>query len=227
MLLEEIKISLNGKEIPLIDAPIDVCKTEIEKMSWQEAQHYSGRFLPRAYGEWAIHDKILEHLFWERLFRLELPILHLQEEDKKDVLWVDQGASSQKIKDLVACEMNADDDPKLVVEYEGKLRGFALSPSFIVVGCTATFAFPGIIRKCVAKWNVQLPTEEDAALLMKKWHKLQDMMQKVGVPDLRGVEIFLLSLSYQRGKGYLCWLTGYTTPYYVESETAVFLLAKL
>ena len=227
MLLEEIRVKWGEEEVPLRDAPIDLCKMEIEKMSWREVLRCRGQFMPRVYRPWAIHDKVLEHIFWERLFRLELPILNLGEEDRKQVLWVNQGASSQEIRDSVACEMNADDDPKLVAEYDGKLRGFALSPSLIVVGCTATFASPRTVLEYVSKWGVRLPTEEDAALFMKKWHELRDMMQKVGVPDLRGVEIFLLSPSYQRGKGYLCWLTGYTTPYYVGSETAVFLLAKL
>lgn len=227
MLLHEIKVQFDGKEIPFQNAPVDVCKKVLEEMSWQGAMRCRAHFLPRVYQPWAIHDKLLEHIFWERLFRLELPVLNFSEEDKKQVLWVNQGAESQEIRDLVACEMNADDDPKFVVEYGGKLRGFALSPDFIVVGCTATFAFPSTILKCISQWDVQLPTEEDAALLMKKWHELQDMMQKTGVPDLRGVEIFLLSPSYQKGKGYLCWLTAYTIPYYVGSETAVFLLAKL
>ena len=227
MLFHEIKVNWEGKKVPLMDAPVDVCKQVLEEMSWREVLHCRGQFLPRNYKPWAIHDKILEHIFWERLFRLELPILNLSEEDRKQVLWVNQGASSQEIKDLVACEMSADDDPKFVAEYGGKLRGFALSPDFIVVGCTATFAFPSTILEYISKWGVRLPTQKDAALFMKKWHELQGMMQKVGVPDLRGVEIFLLSPPYQSGKGYLCWLTGYTTPYYVGSEAAVFLLAKL
>ena len=227
MLFHEIKVNWEGKKVPLMAAPVDVCKQVLEEMSWREVLHCRGQFLPRNYKPWAIHDKILEHIFWERLFRLELPVLNFSEEDKKQVLWVNQGAESQEIRDLVACEMNTDDDPKLVAEYDGKLRGFALSPSFIVVGCTATFAFPGTILEYVSKWGVRLPTEEDAALLMKKWHELQALMQKAGVPSLRGVVIFLLSPAYQKGKRYLCWLTAYTTPYYVESETAVFLLAKL
>ena len=227
MLLEEIRVKWGEEEVPLRDAPIDLCKSEIEKMSWREALRCRGQFMPRVYRPWAIHDKILEHIFWERLFRLELPILNLSEEDRKQVLWVNQGASSQEIRDLVACEMNADDDPKLVVEYDGKLRGFALSPSLIVVGRTVTFACPGTIWKYVSKWNVQLPTEDDATLLMRRWNKLQGLMQKVGVPDLQEMDNFLLSSPYLKGKGYHIWLTKYATLYHAGGETPVFLLAKL
>lgn len=225
--LRKIKKFFSVKEVPLQDKSVDVFKTIIEEMPWQEVLAFKEKFVPREGDPWEWHDRELSSLLRKRLFRLELPVFYFGEEDKKQVLWVNQNASSRAIKDLVAREMTSEDSPKFVVEECGKVRGFALSPTLIVVGCALVYAAPEKIIEQAKMLGVFLPTKEDASLIGQNQAKLNYMMQKVGVPSLAKVSSFLLASDTKNSWDFPIWILSCARNSSIEWDDMTFLLAKM
>ena len=224
--LQKIKKIFSVREVPLQNKPVDVFRAAIEEMSWQKVLEFKENFIPRGNDPWAWHDRELSSLLWRRLFRLEQPVFHF-DNDKDQIFKVASGLSRREIKDLIAREMTPAEAPKFVVEDSGKVRGFALAPTLVVVGCVPICTTPEKIIKNAGKLGVHLPTEEDAILIDKNREKLNQMMLRVGVPSLVNVSSFLLASSARNNWDFPVWILSCARKSSIEWDDMTFLLAKM
>ncbi len=214
--------------VPGTNAPVKDWQKFVDNNDWQIVYNVWSDFRLRGYEPYVMHDKQVERLLWNRLFRIEQPVLNgsFLKRCFRQIIFVENGADNAEIKNVVRQEymMGA---PQYVVEKNGKLRGFCLSPDLIIVGITPVLLPVGEMQQEVGKRNLFLTNQDDALRITLCRDKLSKMMKKAGVPSFNGVYCWMIETDPERDKEFQIWRPDAEQSFWVGNSDFSPMLAKL
>lgn len=209
-----------------LDLPMAELSKIIDGMSWPRARKIYLAFTPREDYVSDEHDEEVAELLYKRMCRIEQP--KFKPHDESRVIRVANQATDDEVKRIVAEQMNDGDAPKFVLENNGKLRGFAVSDSLIIVGVAGEMEEAYEIEMRAQEANLRLLSGNDFMVVEKWWNDLSAMMTEAKVPDLEEADRFLLAttpnvLHYT----YPTWLHDEQRSSRVDWNSYAWLMAKL
>lgn len=213
--------------IPGNNAPVEEWQNFVDNNEWPIVYKARNNFRPRGYEPYTEHDKAVENLLWKRLFRIEQPVLSrgFLKRHCRQIILVDCDADSGTIKENARQSyMGA---PQYVVEKNGKLRGFCLSPELIIAGITPVLLPVGKMQQEVGKRNLFLTNQDDALRITLCRDKLNKMMKKTGVPSFSGVYCWMIKTGLESDRGFLIWRPDAEQSFWVGNSDFSPMLAKL
>lgn len=214
---------------PHRNAPIEEWRNFVNQAGWRQVAQIRSKFIPCAFGEEGKRDKQICDAMWERLFRIEQPVLDYDflRSNADKIIFVGQHASNDCIKHDVRFSYAG--EVKFVVEKGGKLRGFALAEDLILAGVTCCGAYPDGALKWTAEQGFHLLSREDSRRVEEVLPVLSEMMDAVDVPSLRDVFMWMLAVpDGQIGDPYECYSLRREDRFsYVEFDDPVIVVCKL
>lgn len=214
---------------PHRDASVEEWRNFINRAGWRQVAQIRSKFVPFAFGEEGKRDEQICNAMWERLFRIEQPVLDYDflRSNADKIIFVGQCASNDCIKHDV--RLSYAGEVKFVVEKGGKLRGFALSEDLILAGVTGCSGFPVSALKKTAEWGFYLLSREDSRRVEEVLPVLSEMMDAVDVPSLRDVFVWMLAVpDGQIGDPYECYSLRREDRFsYAEFDDPVVAVCKL
>lgn len=217
------KNTSKGGVTPLRNQPVEKWQNWLESAHWREVFNAFQDFIPRGYTPYKEHDKQVMDLLSSRLFRIEFPVSKLP--FGVNLLRVDNEIENLDLKALV--KVTKKQYPYVIVEKNGRYRGIALTPDFILAGVCWFSAMPKTVIKRARELKLEFLTREDSKVVEQYFNEVDELLEVVGAPTISDLRCWLVAPVASHAPYEVWQLSRRDRKGYIGEKTPTYMLAKL